>query len=84
MWSAVCNGDRQVTLVIRGKYYTYCSVLNTTACRTIYGCADSTLSINVAPILTKNIGLDIGYNHNNTSNVMKNFNLQEEQIAEQT
>lgn len=44
-----------------GKYYTYCSILNTTACRTIYGCADPTLCMNIGMILEKK---NIGYRKN--------------------
>lgn len=45
MCPAVCNDDRQVTLTIVGKYYTYCSILNTTAPITIYGCVALLLSV---------------------------------------
>lgn len=45
MCPAVCNGDRQVTLTIVGKYYTYCSILNTAAPITIYGCVALLLSV---------------------------------------
>lgn len=46
-WPAVCNGRRPVALPMLGEYHTYCSILNTAASRTIYGCANPTVCLNV-------------------------------------